>query len=51
MRTLPKGSTSAPPPTSRLDRPDDLEIKIHELREITDWQKPIFVKVGARALL
>jgi glutamate synthase domain-containing protein 2 len=23
--------------------PDDLEIKIHELREITDWQKPIFV--------
>ena len=27
--------------------PDDLEIKIHELREITDWQKPIFVKVGA----
>jgi glutamate synthase domain-containing protein 2 len=27
--------------------PDDLEIKILELREITDWQKPIFVKVGA----
>jgi glutamate synthase domain-containing protein 2 len=27
--------------------PDDLEIKIEELREITDWQKPIFVKVGA----
>src|SRR5215216_6073061 len=27
--------------------PDDLEIKIHELREITDWQKPIFVKIGA----
>lgn len=27
--------------------PDDLEIKIHELREITDWQKPVFVKVGA----
>ena len=27
--------------------PDDLEIKIHELREITDWEKPIFVKVGA----
>ena len=32
--------------------PDDLEIKIGELREITDWQKPIFVKVGAtRAVL
>jgi methylamine---glutamate N-methyltransferase subunit C len=27
--------------------PDDLEIKMGELREITDWQKPIFVKVGA----
>ena len=27
--------------------PDDLEIKIEELREITDWEKPIFVKVGA----
>jgi len=27
--------------------PDDLEIKIHELREITDWKKPIYVKVGA----
>jgi glutamate synthase domain-containing protein 2 len=29
---------------SRLDSPDDLEIKIHELREITDWEKPVFVK-------
>ena len=27
--------------------PDDLEIKIHELREITEWEKPIFVKIGA----
>lgn len=27
--------------------PDDLKIKILELREITDWQKPIYVKVGA----
>lgn len=27
--------------------PDDLAIKIRELREITDWQKPIYVKVGA----
>jgi glutamate synthase domain-containing protein 2 len=26
--------------------PDDLEIKIEELREITDWEKPIYVKVG-----
>jgi methylamine---glutamate N-methyltransferase subunit C len=27
--------------------PDDLEIKIAELREITDWRKPIYVKIGA----
>jgi methylamine---glutamate N-methyltransferase subunit C len=27
--------------------PDDLEIKIRELREITDWQVPVYVKVGA----
>ncbi|MBY0305519.1 MAG: FMN-binding glutamate synthase family protein [Sphingomonas sp.] len=27
--------------------PDDLEIKIEELREITDWEKPIYVKIGA----
>ncbi len=27
--------------------PDDLAIKIHELRELTDWEKPIYVKVGA----
>jgi glutamate synthase domain-containing protein 2 len=27
--------------------PDDLVIKIKELREITDWEKPIYVKIGA----
>ena len=27
--------------------PDDLAIKMEELREITDWEKPIYVKVGA----
>ena len=27
--------------------PDDLEIKIIELREITQWKIPIFVKIGA----
>src|SRR6202163_1174030 len=26
--------------------PDDLEIKIEELRELTDWEKPIYVKIG-----
>ena len=27
--------------------PDDLEIKIREIREITNWQVPIYVKIGA----
>ncbi|WP_075322472.1 FMN-binding glutamate synthase family protein [Acidithiobacillus albertensis] len=48
MRTLPAGvdqrSASRHPDWTG---PDDLTIKIHELREITDWEKPIYVKVGA----
>jgi glutamate synthase domain-containing protein 2 len=48
MRTLPIGidqrSASRHPDWTG---PDDLEIKIEELREITDWEKPIYVKVGA----
>lgn len=48
MRTLPPGidqrSASRHPDWTG---PDDLEIKILELREVTDWQKPIYVKVGA----
>ncbi len=48
MRTLPPGidqrSASRHPDWTG---PDDLEIKILELREITDWEKPIYVKVGA----
>lgn len=48
MRTLPKGidqrSACRHPDWTG---PDDLEIKIEELREITDWEKPIYVKVGA----
>ncbi|MEM7542343.1 MAG: FMN-binding glutamate synthase family protein [Pseudomonadota bacterium] len=27
--------------------PDDLEIKIRELREITDWRVPVYIKIGA----
>ncbi len=27
--------------------PDDLTIKIRELREVTDWEKPVYVKIGA----
>ncbi|MFC5739914.1 FMN-binding glutamate synthase family protein, partial [Sinirhodobacter huangdaonensis] len=26
--------------------PDDLEIKILEIREITNWEKPIYIKIG-----
>jgi glutamate synthase domain-containing protein 2 len=48
MRTLPVGidqrSASRHPDWTG---PDDLEIKIAELREITDWEKPIYVKIGA----
>jgi glutamate synthase domain-containing protein 2 len=48
MRTLPAGidqrSASRHPDWTG---PDDLKIKITELREITDWEKPIYVKVGA----
>ncbi len=48
MRTLPKGvdqrSACRHPDWTG---PDDLEIKIAEIREITNWQKPIYVKVGA----
>src|SRR5437588_1239851 len=27
--------------------PDDLAIKIKELREVTDWEVPVYVKIGA----
>ncbi|MSP67379.1 MAG: FMN-binding glutamate synthase family protein [Alphaproteobacteria bacterium] len=48
MRTLPVGidqrSACRHPDWTG---PDDLTIKIQELREITDWEKPIYVKIGA----
>ena len=48
MRTLPKDidqrSACRHPDWTG---PDDLAIKIVELREITDWQVPIYVKIGA----
>ncbi len=48
MRTLPAGidqrSASRHPDWTG---PDDLVIKIEELREATNWEKPIYVKVGA----
>ena len=46
--TCRRGSISAAPAgIPDWTGPDDLEIKIGELREITDWEKPIFIKVGA----
>ena len=48
MRTLPAGidqrSACRHPDWTG---PDDLTIKIQELREATDWQKPVFVKIGS----
>ncbi|UGT59108.1 FMN-binding glutamate synthase family protein [Nocardia asteroides] len=48
MRTLPQGidqrSACRHPDWTG---PDDLAIKILELREITQWAKPIYIKVGA----
>jgi glutamate synthase domain-containing protein 2 len=48
MRTLPPGidqrSASRHPDWVG---PDDLRIKIEELREATAWEKPIYVKLGA----
>lgn len=48
MRTLPEGidqrSACRHPDWTG---PDDLEIKIQELREITNWEVPIYIKVGA----
>src|SRR5215468_7111853 len=48
MRTLPAGidqrSACRHPDWTG---PDDLAIKIRELRELTDWEKPVYVKVGA----
>ncbi len=47
MRTLPKGidqrSACRHPDWTG---PDDLEIKLQELREITHWEKPIYIKIG-----
>ena len=48
MRTLPPGidqrSACRHPDWTG---PDDLTIKIEELREATDWEKPVFVKIGS----
>ena len=47
MRTLPKGiDQRSPCRHPDWTGPDDMEIEILELREITGWKVPIFVKVA-----
>ena len=48
MRTLPEGVDQRSP-CRHPDwiGPDDLKIKIEELREATNWEIPIYVKMGA----
>ena len=48
MRDLP-GGVDQRSPCRHPDflGPDDMIIKIEELREATDWQVPVFVKMGA----
>jgi glutamate synthase domain-containing protein 2 len=48
MRDLPAGvDQRSPCRHPDFLGPDDMRIKIDELREATDWQVPIFVKLGA----
>ena len=48
MRTLPPGvDQRSPVRHPDFIGPDDLQIKIEELREATNWEKPIYVKLGA----
>src|SRR3546814_10857074 len=48
MRTLPVGidqrSACRHPDWTG---PDDLKIKLEVFRETTDWQKPVYIKIGA----
>ncbi len=48
MRDLPLGvDQRSPVRHPDFIGPADLRVKIEQLREATDWQKPIFVKIGA----
>lgn len=48
QRDLPQGvDQRSPARHPDFLGPDDMKIKIEELREATDWQVPIFVKLGA----
>jgi methylamine---glutamate N-methyltransferase subunit C len=48
QRTLPVGvDQRSPVRHPDFIGPDDLQIKIDELREATNWEKPVYVKMGA----
>src|SRR5207237_8631568 len=48
QRTLPPGvDQRSPVRHPNFIGPDDLQIKIEELREATNWEKPIYGKLGA----
>ncbi|MGH9038500.1 MAG: FMN-binding glutamate synthase family protein, partial [Acidimicrobiia bacterium] len=48
QRTLPLGvDQRSPVRHPDFIGPDDLQIKIEELREATNWEKPVYVKMGA----
>lgn len=48
QRTLPVGvDQRSPVRHPDFIGPDDLQLKIEEIREATDWQVPIYVKMGA----
>lgn len=48
QRTLPVGvDQRSPVRHPDFIGPDDLQLKIEEIREATDWQVPVYVKMGA----
>src|SRR5260370_13060078 len=48
MRELPPGvDQRSPVRHPDWTGPDDMVVKIEELREATDWEIPIYVKIGA----
>src|SRR5207247_2010389 len=48
QRTLPVGvDQRSPVRHPDFIGPDDLQLKIEELREATEWQVPVYVKMGA----
>lgn len=48
QRTLPVGvDQRSPVRHPDFIGPDDLQLKIEEIREVVDWQVPVYVKMGA----